>query len=94
MDHIVRGYVSWCLHCDPGTKYMSQQWKHLLSSQLKKIRAISSAGKMTLILFFDHHGPLQIDWLPKSIIVNADLYGGTLEHNKSPSILSCGIILV
>ena len=28
LDHIVEGYKSWCLHCDPETVHMCQQWKH------------------------------------------------------------------
>jgi len=40
LDHIVRGYKSWCLHCDPGTKCMSQRWKHLSFSRPKKSHAI------------------------------------------------------
>jgi hypothetical protein len=47
-----------------------------------------------LTLFLDHRGPLVIDWLPKVIIVSTDLYGGTLERNKSPSMLLHGIIVV
>jgi hypothetical protein len=44
-------------------------------------------------MFLDHRGPLLIDWLPKVITVSTNLYGGTLECNKSPSILLHGIIL-
>jgi len=46
-----------------------------------------------LALFLDHCGPLLIDWLPKVITVSTDLCGGTLKCNKSPSMLSHGVIL-
>lgn len=62
--------------------------------QAKKESCHTSTGKVTLTLFLDHHGPLLIDWLPKVITVNTNLYGGTLEYNKSPSVLSHGIILI
>lgn len=32
LDRIVGGYKFWCLHSDPGTKCMSQQWKLLCAS--------------------------------------------------------------
>jgi histone-lysine N-methyltransferase SETMAR len=53
-----------------------------------------------LTAFFDHHGPLLIDWLPKSIAVNAERYGETLERlrstikTKGSGMLLHGIILL
>jgi hypothetical protein len=64
LDCIVSGYGSWCLHYDPGTKRMSQQWKHPSSPRLKKNQAISTTGKVMLALFFDCRAPWLIDWLP------------------------------
>jgi len=62
--------------------------------QTEKESCHTSAGKVTLTLFLNHHGPLLIDWLPKVITFSTYLSGGTLECNKSPSMLLHGIILV
>jgi len=62
--------------------------------QTEKESCHTSAVKVTLTLLLDHHGPLLIDWLAKVITVSTDLCGGTLECNKSPSMLLHGIILV
>jgi hypothetical protein len=72
---------------------MSQQWKHVLL-QTEKESCHTSADKVMLTWFLNHRGPLLIDWLPKVNTLSTDLYGGTLECNKSPSMLSHGIILV
>lgn len=80
LDRIVAGDESWCLHYDPETKCMSQQWKHSLSPRPKKSRVIPSTGKVMLTLFFDCHRPLLIDWLPKGSTINANCYGETLDH--------------
>jgi hypothetical protein len=48
LDCLDSGYESWCLHYDPETKRMSQQWKHPQSPRLKKHHAIPTAGKVML----------------------------------------------
>ena len=100
LDCIVNGYGSWCLHYDPETKCMSQQWKHPSPPRLKKDHAIPTAGKVKLTLFFDCRRPWLIDWLPYSIIVNANHFAETLEQLRStiktnrPSMLSWAVILL
>lgn len=97
MGCIVVGDEFWCLHSDPETKHMSQQWKHPSSLRLKKNHNMPSTSKVMLILFFDCCGPLLIDSLLKDIIVSASCYGENLEHLKSaikakrPGMFSCGI---
>jgi hypothetical protein len=51
----------------------------LSSPQLKKVYAIPSGGKV-MLMFFDHCGPLLMDWLPRGITVSAVCYGEILEH--------------
>lgn len=62
--------------------------------QTEKESCHTSASKVMLTLFLNHHGPLVINWLPKVITVSTELYSGTLECSKSPSMISHGIILI
>lgn len=100
LDCLDSGYESWCLHYDPDTKRMSQQWKYPPSPRPKKHHAIPTAGKVMLTLFFACRGPWLIDWLPKGITVNAICFAENLEQlrstikTKRPSTLSCGVILL
>jgi hypothetical protein len=62
--------------------------------QTEKESCHTNAGKVMLTLFLVHRGPLLLDWLLKVITLSTDLYGGTVELYKSPSMLLHGIILV
>jgi hypothetical protein len=64
LDHIVEGYKSWCLHCNPETIHMCQQRKHPSSTWLKKSHTIPCTSKVLLTLFISCCGPLLIDCLP------------------------------
>ncbi|GFV05259.1 histone-lysine N-methyltransferase SETMAR [Trichonephila clavipes] len=63
MKRIVTGDETWCHHYEPETKRDSMQWKHASSPPPKKFRAVKSAGKVLLTVFFDVQGPLLVEFL-------------------------------
>ncbi|GFW57162.1 histone-lysine N-methyltransferase SETMAR [Trichonephila clavipes] len=50
---IVTGDETWCHHYEPEKKRDSIQWKHASSPLPKRFRAVKSAGKVLLTVFFD-----------------------------------------
>jgi hypothetical protein len=79
LDHIFKGYKTQCLHCDPETKCMCQQWKHPSSPRLKKSHAIPSTGKVGLTLLVNRCGPL----FTHGITDNADCYSKTWKDLRT-----------
>ncbi|XP_037560729.1 uncharacterized protein LOC119438774 [Dermacentor silvarum] len=63
LEWIVTGDESWCHHYEPETKWDSMQWKHPSSPPPKKCKAVASAGKVLLNVFFDVQGPLLVEFL-------------------------------
>ncbi|GFV57064.1 uncharacterized protein TNCV_2931871 [Trichonephila clavipes] len=83
MKRIVTGDETWCHHYEPETKRDSMQWKHASSPPPKKFRAVKSAGKVLLTVFFDVQGPLLGEFLEHRKSMNSDVYCETLRRLRS-----------
>ncbi|GFY36318.1 mariner Mos1 transposase [Trichonephila clavipes] len=100
MKRIVTGDETWCHHYEPETKRDIMQWKHASSPTPKKFRAVKSAGKVLLTVFFDVQGPLLVEFLEHNKSVNSDVYCETLQRlrrcirNKRPGLLTEGVVLL
>ncbi|GFW20344.1 histone-lysine N-methyltransferase SETMAR [Trichonephila clavipes] len=100
MKRITTGDEIWCHHYEPGTKRDSMQWKHASSPPPKKFRAVKSAGKVLLTVFFDVQGPLLVEFLEHRKSINSDAYCETLRRlrwsikNKRPGLLKEGVVLL
>ncbi|GFT38427.1 mariner Mos1 transposase [Trichonephila clavipes] len=100
MKRIVTGDETWCYHYEPERKRDSMQWKHASSPPPKKFRAVKSAGKMLLTVFFDGQGPLIGEFLEHRKSINSDVYCETLRRllrsieKKRPGLLTEGVVLL
>ncbi|GFW61109.1 histone-lysine N-methyltransferase SETMAR [Trichonephila clavipes] len=76
------------------------QWKHASSPPPKKFRAVESAGKVLLTVFFDVQGLLPVESLEHRKSINSDAYCETLRRlrmsikNKRPGLLTEGVVLL
>ncbi|GFV81731.1 nudC domain-containing protein 1 [Trichonephila clavipes] len=76
------------------------QWKHASSPPPKKFRAMKSAGKVLLTVFFDVQGPLLVEFLEYRKSINSDVYCETLQRlrrsikNKRLGLFTEGVVLL
>ncbi|GFS66317.1 histone-lysine N-methyltransferase SETMAR [Trichonephila clavipes] len=76
------------------------QWKHASSPLPKKFRAVKSAGKVLLTVFFDVQGPLLVKFLEQRKSINSDVYCETLRclrrsiQNKKTALLTESVVLL
>ena len=76
------------------------QWKHASSPLLKKCKAVASASKMFLTIFFDVQGPLLVEFLEHRRRITSDMYCETLQSlcksskNKRLMPLTEGVVLL
>lgn len=97
LDGFVTGDETWAHHYTPETKQQSKQWRHSTSPKPKKFKATLSAGKVMATVFWDRHGVLLVDFMPRGTTINADRYVETLEKlrraikNKRPGMLTKGV---
>ncbi|GFW76601.1 mariner Mos1 transposase [Trichonephila clavipes] len=99
MKRIVTGGETWCHHYKPETKRDSMQWKHASSPPPKMFRALKSAGKVLLTVFFDVQGPLLVEFLEHRKSIDSDVYCEALRclrrsiKNERPELLTEGVVL-
>lgn len=97
LEGFVTGDETWAHHYTPETKESSKQWRHSDSPKPKKFKATLSAGKVMATVFWDRHGVLLVDFMPRGTTINAARYCETLEKlrraikNKRPGLLSKGV---
>ncbi|GFS68706.1 histone-lysine N-methyltransferase SETMAR [Trichonephila clavipes] len=100
MKRIVTGDVTWCHRYEPETKRDSMQWKHASSLPPKKFRAMKSAGKVLLPIFFDVQCPLLVEFIEHRKGINSDVCCETLQRlrrsikNKRPGLFTEGVVLL
>jgi len=58
------------------------EWRHSSSLSPKQFRVQKSAGKFLASIFWDQHGILLIDYLPKGQTINAEYYSSLLVQLK------------
>jgi len=85
---------SWIHHYDTLSKQQSSVWKHLNLPPPKKFRSSLLVGKVMLLLFFDAHGMILQNWVPRGQTVNSDYYANVLKthlcgamRKKRPDLL-------
>ena len=66
LSKVVTGDESWIFEYDPLTKRQSPKWKSALSPRPKKARLFKSKIKVMLIVFFDVHGIIYLEFLPQA----------------------------
>jgi hypothetical protein len=76
----------------PETKRANKEWSHSSSPKLKEFHLQASVGKMMLMLFFDHKGPLLEHNISKGTAVTSVSYCIILRNHLRPAISSecCG----
>lgn len=100
LEWIVTGDKSWCHHYEPETKRDTMQWKHASSLPPKQCKAVASAGKVLLTVFFDVQGPLLVEFLQHRRTINSDVYCEALRSlrrsikNKRLGLLIEGVVLL
>jgi len=80
-----RGYLyslTWVHHFDPESKRESMLWKQVSSPPPKKIKVTASAGKVMATVFWDNHGVLLTNYLPKGSKVTGEYYASELRQLK------------
>lgn len=76
---VITGDETWVHHYDPLTKSATSVWKHTDSPPPKKIRQTKSAGKVMMIIFFDHKGVIYQHAVPPKTTVNGEYYVSVLK---------------
>ena len=70
----VTGDESWIHHYQPETRRQSMEWKHPGSPAPKKVKSVTSAGKIMVTIFWDEDGVLLVDFLEHGRTMNSDRY--------------------
>ena len=82
-QRLVTGDETWVHHYEPESKRQSMEWRHPASPKTKKFKTEKSAGKIMATVFWDVHGPLLDDFLPRGATVNSEAYIQTLKKLKA-----------
>ena len=80
LNRVVTGDESWIFECDPLTKRQSLEWKSASSPRPKKARLFKSKIKVMLIVFFDVHGIVHLEFLPQGQTINQNVYKDILRR--------------
>ncbi|UYV63717.1 hypothetical protein LAZ67_2005415 [Cordylochernes scorpioides] len=65
---------TWAHHFTPESKQQSMQWRHSGSPPPKKAKAVPSAGKVMVSVFWDSEGVLLLDFLNKGQTITGNYY--------------------
>ena len=77
LSRVVTGDESWIFEYDPLTKWQSLEWK---SARPKKARLFKSKIKVILIVFFDIHEIVHLEFLPQGQTINQNVYKDILRR--------------
>ena len=80
LSRVVTGDESWIFEYDPLTKRQSPEWKSASSPRPKKARLFKSKIKVMLIVFFDVHGIVHLEFLPQGQTINQNVYKDILRR--------------
>ena len=80
LSRVVTGDESWIFEYDPLTKWQSLERKNASSPRPKKARLFKSKIKVMLIVFFDVHGIVHLEFLPQGQTINQNVYKDILRH--------------
>jgi histone-lysine N-methyltransferase SETMAR len=83
-DDFVERFVTvdetWAHHYTPESKQQSMQWKHVGSPTPRKAKAVPSAGKVMVTVFWDAEGILMLDYLRKGQTITGTYYAKLLTR--------------
>jgi histone-lysine N-methyltransferase SETMAR len=101
LQRIVTGDESWVHYFQPETKRASKEWRHSISPKPRKFRALASAGKVMLTLFWDSKGVILEHYTRKGATITSASYCDLLENQLKPAIrtkrrglLNTGVLLL
>ena len=80
LSRVVTDDESWIFKYDPLTKRQSLEWKSASSPRPKKARLFKSKIKVMLIVFFDVHGIVHLEFLPQGQTINQNVYKDILRR--------------
>ena len=80
LSKVVTGDESWIFKYDPLIKRQSLKWKSASSPRPKKARLFKSKIKVMLIVFFDVHGIVHLEFLPQGQTINQNVYKDILRR--------------
>jgi len=99
LGNVIMGDETWVCGYDPETRVRSSQWKSPNSPRAKKARQSRSNIKVVMIVFFDLHGIVWAEFVPRNTTVISEYYKRLLEHlrndvhRKRPEKWANGFIL-
>ncbi len=79
LSQIITDDESWVFEYDPSTKHQTMQWKILEEPQHKKAKMSCSQQKAMMIVFFDIHGVVMMEWVSHNCNVNPEFDVKTLR---------------
>ncbi|GBN26496.1 hypothetical protein AVEN_39784-1 [Araneus ventricosus] len=82
LNKIVTDDATWVCHGTPESKQRSMEWRHSRSPTKKKIQNNIAAHKIMCTVFWDRHGILLVEFLPRDETINAVRYCETLRKLK------------
>lgn len=102
LNRIVTGDESWVHHFVPSSKQDSMVWKKAEEPAPKKFKTVASAGKVMVTVFWDHLGPIHVEFMEKGSTrtITSNTYCETLKRlrkaikDRRPGLLSSGVILI
>ena len=80
LSRVVTGDESWIFEYDSLTKQQSLEWKSASLPRPKKARLFKSKIKVMLIVFFDVHGIVHLEFLPQGQTINQNVYKDILRR--------------
>jgi len=83
LGNVIMGDETWVYGYDPETRVQSSQWKSPSYPRAKKAHQSRSNIKVMMIVFFDLHGNVQAEFVPRNTTENSEYYKGLLECLRS-----------
>ena len=86
LGNVITGDETWVNGYDPEIRVQSSQWKSPTSPCAKK----AHQSRSNIKVFFDLHGIVRAEFVPRSTMVNSECYKNLLErlrndvHRKQP----------
>lgn len=77
---VVTGDESWVHHYIPSMKIDSKMWHEKGTPSPTKFKTTPSAGKIMLTIFWDHKGPILIEFMEKGTTITSNSYCETLKN--------------
>jgi histone-lysine N-methyltransferase SETMAR len=78
----VTGDETWIHHFEPEKKKQSMEWHHTTCPRKERFKAIPSASKIMVTVFWNCEGVIFIDVLPRGQMINSDVYVETEDAEE------------